>query len=102
MTKQERRKEYHDYENRREDITSNQTLHQRGARARLRRLDRFRTIKGMVGTRRRSDAEPRRRRACWRQISLGPYKPGRRGNERVRRIPGADPGKEDCLHLEMG
>ena len=36
------------------------------------------------------------------EISVGPDQSGRGGNERVRRIPGARSGQENCLHLEMG
>src|SRR5206468_7196722 len=96
------RKENHDDKSSREDIAPNQTVHQRPAISRLRRVDESGAIKRMVGTRERSYPQLRRRRAGWRKISLGPHNAGRRGNERVWRIPGAGSGKENCLHVEVG
>src|SRR4029077_18439789 len=98
----ERENQNHDYENRRQDIAPNQTLHQGGTRSRLRGMERSSSTKRMGGPRVRSYPQWGRRRASRWQVSVGPNEPARRGNERVWRVPGVDSGREDCLHLEMG
>src|SRR5207248_5922259 len=75
------RKENHDYENDRENITRNQTVHQRAAGSRLCSVDRSSAIKGMVGAERGSNAQDRSRHASRGKVSLGFGQPGGRRSE---------------------